>query len=136
MQYYKSPRYRRHGYELVSHFLFLQRVADIDAVVQTRRDSCKKRGITLQPQLFVAGAGGDDNVYVVKIEQLTWVFQKVVRAIDVALKSHFVFDLQYQYETANAFIFLQRQLYKIQLPTDKLGTKLRSFINDLKYTVA
>ena len=84
MQFYKSPRDRRHGYEIVSHFLFLQRVADIDSVVQSRSDLCKKRG---SQNSSLLEQGGDNNAYVLKIEQITWDFQKVVRAIDVALKS-------------------------------------------------
>ena len=76
--------------------------------------------------------GGKPVNYIVKIEQATYTFKNVAKAIDVVFKAHWVFNLEYQYECRNIFTFLQLFFYELESVADNVSGKVRALISDLK----
>ena len=87
--------------------------------------------MTLQPQIIAVISPNGAPFYAVKVEQLLYKFQNVIKAVDTAFKLHFVLNASYSYECSQTWTFVQKVFYKIQTKEDKPGSALREFMGDL-----
>ena len=78
---------------------------------------------SLHPVLFCVHKTGVRQYYVVA-EGVTYLFPTILRAVEVCLMLHSVFNLQYNKPASNTWIFLQRFFFNIRTETDKRSPKV------------
>ena len=85
----------------------------------------------MQPQLFAVAVGEEDEKFLLKTEHVSWVFESLIKAVEVGLKTHFVLNLEYQYETHQLWSFIQTCLFGIETKNDKVLQKCRQLVHEL-----
>ena len=116
----------------MSFYLFPQSVSDIDTVIAERREKYSKCGLTLQVAIFAVTPVNKSNIYVVKVETITYVFDSVVKALDVAFKLTFTLNCKYCHEATQAYMFIQRHFFEIQCPGEHVSTNLAVLLKEMK----
>jgi hypothetical protein len=79
----------------------------------------------------------DDNLstasfYVVIQGGLLYKVSSLLEAVDIAIKSSFVFNIQYSACAVSSWLFLQRMVFGIELAADAMSTKLNALLIDTR----
>lgn len=86
----------------------------LDTVSAKRRDA-QAKGETIQPFLIVIGSIDElivESIFVI-IDELTIPCINISVALDLLLKAHYVFQLQYSAKCDNVFHFIERYFYDV-----------------------
>jgi hypothetical protein len=90
----------------------------------------------LQPHdVVIAPSSGEgleqSTAYAVLGPKIYYRMDNVVLAVDVVLKSCFVFDVEYPVASRSCWTFLQRAIYEIIAAEDVVSTRLQELIGSL-----
>ena len=76
-----------------------------------------KYGLPYQPQLFKVGCDDKPSFYL-KFNDVSWKFSNLLKALDICFKTYQVLNLEYPFETALLWTFIQNRIYNIKTKFD------------------
>ena len=92
------------------------------------------KGLQLQPHVVVLTDDFNSNrkiCYAVVTSNMYFESNSVVEAVDICLKSCFVFGLQYNPAARSSWVFLQKAVYGIHTESDDPSNKVKEKLTDL-----
>lgn len=104
--------------------------------IKEKADNLEKKGLRLQPHVvaIVTDPSNIDNgscFYAVISRDVFFAVSTAMIAVDICLKSFFVFDVKFPEASKSSWLFLQRAVYGIATPDDNTGTKVLQLLSDL-----
>lgn len=105
----------------------------LDTTSKKHRDA-KAKGDTIQPYMIVIGSLEERKVessYII-IDELTIPCNNMSTAIDLLLKSHYVFQLEYSPKCVNVYHFIERYFYNICDETEPCDASVLALISDFR----
>ena len=95
-----------------------------------RREACRQRGITWQPQVLVIGESilSIEQVFVL-VEDMVYEVQTLTKAVDVCFKTLFLFNLEYASAVEDVWVLLQLALYDIHTVYDKPSSLVKELVS-------
>lgn len=104
--------------------------------IKTKADNLEQKGLRLQPHVvaIVQDPSNLDNgccFYAVMSRDIYFGVSTAMIAVDICLKSFFVFDVKFPEAAQSTWLFLQRAVYGIATAKDSSGTKVLQLMSDL-----
>ena len=98
-----------------------------------RKKECEQHEQTWQPQVLVLGtdAAHIEQIFLL-VDNTSYIMTSVLKAIDVCFKLTFVTNLNYAVECQSVWLFLQRALYNIETPYDKVTPRVNELSGSIK----
>ena len=87
---------------------------DLLSFEEARKNLIKKNNdYKLATNVILAAVGGDLSSckFYVTFDEITYSFSNIIKAVETALKIHFVFQIEYQRQTQNFWQLLQLTFY-------------------------
>lgn len=104
--------------------------------ITEKADKLEQKGLRLQPHV-VATIQDPNNLdggccfYAVLSRDIYFGVSTAMIAVDICLKSFFVFDVKFPDAAKSTWLFLQRAVYEIATHQDNSGTKVLQLLSDL-----
>ncbi|KAF7990195.1 hypothetical protein HCN44_011490 [Aphidius gifuensis] len=123
-----------------SFFVHVRTAADIAQGIERQRQRCAAAGITLQPIPVIVGElVNPDSFYVYINDSLErpsyYETQTILHAFNLTLKVFFSLNCAYSLHAFSLWVFLQKALLKIDLPTDQCDREALSLIGQMTYQI-
>jgi hypothetical protein len=67
----------------------------------------------------------------VKVDEASYTLPTVLRAVDVAIKTYFVLNLQYDPVSINIYTFLQKFVYSIETVHDRISPSVATLLKEV-----
>lgn len=114
-------------------FKIFQIPGDLESVVESKKNSLRKFGFTLQPFIIIVGPTITEfeKIYI-RIDDYSYEVPSLLKAIDICFKSFIVFDIQYPVEAEHVWYLIQWGIYGIKLNNDKNIPYIFNILNKLK----
>lgn len=93
-------------------------------VLFQREKVCRQYNCTLQPCMFRIAPNEGHKCYYLSVNKIRYSFTRCVKLLDISVKLHQVFDLQYMHQCNQAYTFIQRCCYDIVTSHDKISPAL------------
>ena len=106
--------------------VMLQIGTGVEEFRRKRVDECLTRHCTWQPQVLVIGSDifHVEQVFVLFGANVLFEMPSVLKAIDTCYKVFFVFNSEYPCECLDSWMFLQRCIYDMNTPFDKVSPRI------------
>lgn len=113
-------------------FAYVQIPGDIEKKIAEKQEEKQLKGLKIQSYIIVQGINSSsiDKAYVV-IDEITYTFESVLRAVEICFKSYFVLNAVYPSEAEHIFQLLQFGLFKIKTEWDRPVPYIMDLINYL-----
>lgn len=100
--------------------------ADVENEIQNKRET---------PQPFLLFVGQEETCsfesFFVVSENIKLEVKTAVKGLDLLFKVFFTFDYEYPVPCYDVWQFIQRLIYDITVPGEKIGQSLRELLNDM-----
>ena len=89
--------------------------------------ACVQEAVTQQPSLLVIGSKSDVQQLFLQVEDFTSPLQSssIVNAFDLLFKAYYVFNLVYPAPVHNWYLYLQTQIFGLDLQGMKMPPRIR-----------
>ena len=104
--------------------------------IKEKADDLEKKGLRMQPHV-VALVQDSSNLdqgscfYAVISRDIYFAVSTAMIAVDICMKTFFVFDVKYPDSARSTWLFLQRAVYEIGTQQDNTATKVLQLLSDL-----
>lgn len=99
--------------------LLLQIPGDVNKIIEEKYVAAKKRGITVQPFLLIAGHIQENPSFFVVIDKHMYVLESALKALDVCFKTFFALNASYPEECRPIWTYIQKHIFDIHTNDDK-----------------
>lgn len=116
--------------------MFLQPGLSLSEHIASKANNLEQKGLRLQPHV-VALLQDPNNLesgscfYAVISRDIFFGVATAMMAVDICMKSLFVFDVKYSDAAKSTWLFMQRAVYEIATPKDNSGAKVLQLLSDL-----
>lgn len=104
---------------------------DLDTTLNSKRELLLKRGLTLQPLIFIVGEHvcNPEQIYVV--DNIKYQFTDLTTAVDATFKIFQAANLKYPLDAHHVWLVIQQGFYGLKIKGDKLNQSSRGLLADL-----
>ena len=101
--------------------------------MKKRSEESAKLGVTVQPQVLALGnnISKPEQCFVI-INDIVYEMDSIIKSCDICFKSFFVLNVNYPVQCLDPWTFIQRALYRIQTPYDKVVPRVIDLISKLE----
>ena len=100
--------------------------------MRKRTEESANLGVTVQPQLLLLGHNiCRPDQYFIVLNNIVYEVDNLVKAVDLCFKSFFVFNLDYPVQAFDPWSFIQKGLYNITTPYDKIVPRVTDLISKI-----
>jgi hypothetical protein len=104
--------------------------------IREKAENLEKKGLRLQPHVvaLVQDTSQLENgccFYAVITKDIFFAVSTAMIAVDICMKSFFVFDVKFPDAAKSTWLFLQRSVYEIITEHDSSGTKVLQLMSEL-----
>ncbi|XP_066590164.1 uncharacterized protein [Prorops nasuta] len=116
-----------------SLIMFIANADEINTVIEKRINLLEEFGQTLQPFVMVIGPtiGKIISAYIC-VNEIMYLAENVLKAIDICFKIFFVLNIQYSPESEHIWLLIQKYIYNINSNCDKKCSLVNEILSDLK----
>lgn len=93
-----------------------------------KQNDAEEVGLRIQPMIVRLK---QENVYIVVLNHVKYETQNALRAMDILFKVTMALDIQFSIEAKNLLLFLQRQVYEIKTPHDKMSPSISILMKEI-----
>ncbi|XP_055919725.1 uncharacterized protein LOC129951543 [Eupeodes corollae] len=106
--------------------------AEVDQSISLRREKLQELGLTLQPYILIVGTSLDKiKSYFVVINEIKYVFNSIIEAVDICFKIIFMINAEYPAESKSTWMFIQKAFFKLSTTFDKESTAANTLLAQL-----
>lgn len=92
--------------------------------IRARRVEAELEKTTLQPAIYRVQATDEPATYYVVVNRTTYAFRSSLRAVDISIKLHQLYHLEYTRASCQTYLFFQTVLFGIKTKYDKISPAL------------
>lgn len=129
----KKKGWRPSGAEISDGFAKeLTNIDELDGEQAIRIRRASDRGITVQGYIVRIVQGSRPQYYVV-IDLIKYFSPTIIGALDLLVKLHLAYNVQYTFECEIFYQFIQKAIFKIDTKSDKPNTQLYVLLNEFNH---
>ena len=116
---------------MIISFCTLQTAGSVDFKIAARREklnslSTANKKLGYQPQIIIVGNRENPHSFIMFFEGIKYSFDTFLNALDCTFKTTFVFNANYSVDCEPVWLFIQKNIYNINLANDKSTLSLRA----------
>ena len=108
----------------------------MERYIEEKAAKLRQHNVTLQPYVVVLSEDltnvHDAVFFAVLQNRVFYQCQSMLEAVDVCVKASFVFNLTYAPASYSSWLFLQREIYKINSVFDSMPVKVLALQSDIR----
>lgn len=105
---------------------------DVKVLLNRKREKALALGLQVQPCIIIVGSDYEHiDSFFVSINQLLYSVENITKAVDICYKIIHVLQAKYPPESEQIWMFIQKVIYHMNTPYDKMMFKVEMLVEEL-----